>query len=83
MHHIGAAPDEVPVHTDAGVGATRATGWQLADRTPRQLDDLREATAAAMTAAAGALEFERAAALRDELGAIEAEVDRRARARSR
>ena len=77
MHHIGAAPDEVPVHTEDGVGTTRSTGWQLADRTPTQLAALRERTAADMAGAAEALDFEAAARLRDDLAALDAEIARR------
>ena len=76
-HHIGAAPDAVPVHTDDGVGVTRATSWQLADRTPSQLLEQQAATTAAMQRAAGALDFETAARLRDELTALDAELTRR------
>ncbi|MCW2779288.1 MAG: hypothetical protein JWN17_3013 [Frankiales bacterium] len=76
-HHIGAAPDAVPVHTDDGVAVARATSWQLADRTPLQLAAQREATARAMAEAAEALDFEAAARLRDELAAVEQELARR------
>jgi excinuclease UvrABC helicase subunit UvrB len=74
MHHIGAAPEAVPVHTDDGVGVARTTAWQLADRTVVQLRAQRETTAARMEQAAAALDFEAAAALRDELAALDAEL---------
>lgn len=76
-HHIGAAPEAVPVHTDEGVAVARATSWQLADRTPTQLAAQRDATATAMARAAEDLDFETAARLRDELAAVEAELARR------
>lgn len=77
MHHIGGAPEAVPVHTDEGVEVARATSWQLADRTPAQLARQRERTAAEMAQAAQDLDFERAAWLRDELTAVDAELARR------
>lgn len=80
MHHIGAAPEAVPVHTEAGVGVARTTSWQLADRTVVQLRAQRETTAARMAAAAAGLDFEAAAALRDELAALDAELAARDRA---
>lgn len=78
MHHIGGAPDAVPVHTDEGVAVARATSWQLADRTPAQLGRQRERTAVEMAQAAQDLDFERAARLRDELAAVDAELSARA-----
>lgn len=77
MHHIGAAPDEVPVHTDAGFTTARTTAWQLADRTVVQLGALRTTAARQMAEAAQELDFERAAGLRDELAALDAELARR------
>ncbi len=77
MHHIGAAPEEVPVHTEDGVTTARTTAWQLADRTPTQLAAMRTAAARDMAAAAAGLDFERAARLRDDLAALEAEIARR------
>lgn len=77
MHHIGAAPDAVPVHTDDGVVVGRTTSWQLADRTVVQLEAQRAATAGEMTSAAEDLDFEKAARLRDELTAVDAELARR------
>lgn len=77
MHHIGAAPEEVPVHTDDGVTTARTTAWQLADRTLVQLRALRARAAADMARAADDLDFEQAAVLRDELAAVDAEIARR------
>ncbi|MCU1692207.1 MAG: hypothetical protein JWM64_1298 [Frankiales bacterium] len=77
MHHIGAAPAAVPVHTDDGVGVARTTSWQLADRTVGQLQRQRDDTAGAMARAAADLDFEQAARLRDELAAVEQELARR------
>ena len=77
MHHIGAAPDEVPVHTREGVTTARTTAWQLADRTPVQLTAMREGVADDMARAVAELDFERAARLRDELVAVDAELARR------
>ena len=76
-HHIGAAPDAVPLHTEDGVGVARTTSWQLADRTPSQLEAQRVATADQMRRAARDLDYEGAAGLRDELAAVEAEIARR------
>jgi excinuclease UvrABC helicase subunit UvrB len=73
-HHIGAAPEAVPVHTEDGVARTRVTSWQLADRTPVQLRAQRAATDAQMRRAAGDLDFESAARLRDELASVDAEL---------
>lgn len=78
MHHIGAAPEAVPVHTEDGVRTARTTSWQLADRTPAQLRRQRERTAAAMARAADDLDFEQAALLRDELAEVDGELGRRA-----
>lgn len=77
MHHIGAAPDQVPVHTEEGVTTARTTAWQLADRTPTQLSAMRVAAARDMAAAAAGLDFELAARLRDDLVALDAELARR------
>lgn len=76
-HHIGAAPETVPVHGEDGVATARTTSWQLADRTVHQLEDLRARVGREMTVVAAELDFERAAALRDELAAVDAELARR------
>ncbi|MCW2607111.1 MAG: hypothetical protein JWO60_1804 [Frankiales bacterium] len=76
-HHIGAAPEAVPVHTDDGVAVARATSWQLADRTVSQLRAQQEQTERGMARAAEELDFERAGRLRDELAAVREELQRR------
>lgn len=76
-HHIGAAPEIVPVHTSGGLTRTQTAPWQLADRTPAQLQALRDRLLIEMTHAAAALKFETAAALRDEITAVEGELGRR------
>ena len=77
MHHIGAAPEVVPVHTDGGVRMTRTTPWQLADRTADQLRLLHTDLTREMTQAAALLDFEEAGHLRDEIAAVAAEQQRR------
>ena len=77
-HHIGPAPEAVPLHTPTGIEVTRVTAWQLADRTPAQLAAQRTTTVEQMQRAAEELDFESAARLRDELTAVEAELSRRA-----
>ena len=81
MHHIGGAPETVPVHTEDGVVTGRTTSWQLADRTVLQLEAQRGTTARQMELAAGELDFEGAARCRDELAALDAELQRRSRTR--
>lgn len=76
-HHIGAAPSAVPLHTEEGVSVTRATSWQLADRTVPQLRAQEADTERAMAQAAQDLDFEAAARLRDELAAVREELGRR------
>jgi excinuclease UvrABC helicase subunit UvrB len=76
-HHIGAAPESQPLHTDEGASRIGTSAVQLASRTVVQLRRQRERTAAAMTAAAQDLRFEDAARLRDDLTALDAELVRR------
>lgn len=74
-HHIGAAPAELTVlGADGTVRRTRTTPGQLADKTAPQLAGLLSTLRAEMTAAAGRLDFEEAAALRDEVALVEAEI---------
>lgn len=73
-HHIGAAPERTPVHTEGSVQYAGATRVQLADRTRAQLQAQRERLATGMTAAAQELDFELAASLRDDLAAVDAEL---------
>lgn len=79
MHHIGAAPDAVPVHTADGVVVGRTTSWQLADRTVAQLEEQRDGAVTQMAQAAADLDFEVAARLRDDLAALQCELQRRGR----
>jgi hypothetical protein len=74
MHHIGAAPDLVPVHTEDGVRLTRTTPWQLADRSPAQLRVLHADLVQARDQASADLEFEEAAHLQGEVEAVEREL---------
>lgn len=76
-HHIGAAPDLQPVLGDDGAQYVGTSPVQLASRTVAQLEEQRERLARQMTSAAEALDFERAAALRDDVAAVDAELARR------
>ncbi|HWG95386.1 MAG TPA: UvrB/UvrC motif-containing protein [Mycobacteriales bacterium] len=76
-HHLGGAPQTMPVHDDDGVRGTETTAVQLASRTVPQLQAQRERLAAAMAEASAALDFERAAAVRDDLVRVDAELARR------
>lgn len=73
-HHIGGAPELMPLHTEDGVAYTRANDVQLASRTVPQLEAQRDDTSARMVAAARHMDYELAARLRDELSAVEAEL---------
>jgi excinuclease UvrABC helicase subunit UvrB len=77
-HHIGAAPESQPLLTDDGALLIGASAVQLASRTVVQLRGQRERTAGEMARAAGDLRFEDAARLRDDLAALDAELERRA-----
>ena len=76
-HHIGAAPDKQPVLGDDGMQYVGTSPVQLASRTVVQLRAQRDRLAREMAEAAAGLEFERAAALRDDVAAVEAELARR------
>ncbi len=76
-HHIGAAPERQPLLDEDGATYVEAAPVQLAQRTAVQLGQQRDRLRTAMAAAAEALDFERAAALRDDLAAVEAELARR------
>ena len=76
-HHIGAAPERQPVLTDDGAVLIGTSAVQLASRTVGQLHQQRERTEQQMAAAAGELRFEDAARLRDDLAALDAELERR------
>ncbi len=92
VHHLGAAPAVMPVlggdnpagaaepaeeAGTAATGSTRTAAVQLASRTRWELDQLLAELQAEMAGAAGALDFETAARLRDEVARVQAEVDRR------
>jgi excinuclease UvrABC nuclease subunit len=76
-HHIGAAPERQPMLTDEGATLIGTSAVQLASRTVAQLREQRDATAREMSAAAAGLRFEDAARLRDDLAAVDAELERR------
>jgi excinuclease UvrABC helicase subunit UvrB len=76
-HHIGAAPDIQPLLGDDGMQYVGTSPVQLASRTVVQLQAQRDRLAREMAEAAEALEFERAAALRDDVTAVDAELARR------
>jgi excinuclease UvrABC helicase subunit UvrB len=77
-HHLGGAPVQMPLHDEDGARYTETTAVQLASRTVPQLQAQREQLAEAMTQASAALDFERAAAVRDDLSRVDAELARRA-----
>jgi excinuclease UvrABC nuclease subunit len=82
-HHMGAAPELMPVWLpDGTITTTRTSAAQLADQTLAQLTRLRTRLGAEMADAAAELDFERAAHLRDETAAVDAEIQRRAAAGS-
>ena len=76
-HHIGAAPDRQPMLGDDGATLVGTSAVQLASRTVAQLRHQRSAIESAMAAAADELRFEEAARLRDDLAAVETELERR------
>ena len=76
-HHLGAAPDRQPLHTEDGVAAVETSAVQLAERTGPQLIALRARFVAEMAQAAEELAFELAGELRDEVAVVDAELARR------
>ena len=76
-HHIGAAPERQPLLTDEGATLIGTSAVQLASRTVAQLQGQRRRIAGQMTTAAAELRFEDAARLRDDLAAVDAELERR------
>jgi len=77
-HHIGAAPPQLLVRREDGtVDITRTAPIQLADQTEAQLAALAERIESEMSLAAAALDFERAAQLREEAAAARRELQRR------
>ena len=81
-HHLGGAPERMPLHDDEvdGVRYTETTAVQLASRTVPQLHAQRAHLAEQMAQASAVLDFERAAAVRDDLARVDAELVRRTRA---
>jgi len=76
-HHIGAAPERQPMLTEDGATLIGTSAVQLASRTVAQLQEQRARTERDMAAAAADLRFEDAARLRDDLAALDAELERR------
>lgn len=76
-HHLGGAPAKMPLHDADGARYTETTDVQLASRTVPQLQAQRAHLEAAMARAAEALDFEAAAAARDDLARVDAELARR------
>ena len=76
-HHIGAAPERQPVLGDHGTSYVGTSPVQLAARTTAQLEAQRDRLGSDMAEAAEALRFEDAAALRDDLDRVQAELSRR------
>ena len=79
-HHIGAAPERQPVLGEAGTSYVGTSAVQLSARTTAQLQAQAERLRTEMAAAAADLRFEDAGALRDDVGRVEAELDRRGEA---
>ena len=77
-HHMGAAPEEQPLLTEDGATRIGTSAVQLASRTVPQLRQQREQATRRMADAAEELRFEDAARLRDDLAALDAELERRA-----
>ena len=77
VHHLGQAPAQQPVATEDGLAWSEASAVRLQRLMAPQVEALRDDLARRMAAAAGALDFEEAARLRDELAAAEAELSRR------
>ena len=76
-HHIGAAPEQQPMLTDDGATLVGTSAVQLASRTVAQLREQRARAEREMSTAAQDLRFEDAARLRDDLAALDAELERR------
>ena len=77
MHHLGAAPEVMPVLEPSATSSTRTAAVQLAERTRYELQRLLTELQAEMAAAAAELDFETAARLRDDTARVQAELDRR------
>ncbi len=76
-HHIGAAPERQPLLTEDGAVLIGTSAVQLASRTVQQLQQQRADLERQMAAAAQDLQFEQAAQLRDDLAAVDVELERR------
>ena len=76
-HHIGAAPELQPLLGEDGSSYVTTSDVQLASRTVAQLELLVAGVEREMADAAEQLRFEDAARLRDDLGRLRAELDRR------
>jgi excinuclease UvrABC nuclease subunit len=76
-HHIGAAPERQPLLTDDGATLIGTSAVQLASRTVAQLVQQRDRIEAEMSAASADLRFEDATRLRDDLAAVDEELERR------
>ena len=77
-HHIGAAPEQQPAHdADGSASMARTSAVQLAGRTSTQLRKQRARAEEQMARAAAELDFEAAAALRDDLVRLDAELTSR------
>lgn len=76
-HHIGAAPENQPMLGADGMEYVGTSPVQLAARTIAQLRQQKSRLEAEMAQASAALEFERAAGLRDDVTAVDAELTRR------
>lgn len=76
-HHIGAAPEQQPLLTDEGATLIGTSAVQLASRTVAQLRQQHARLEAQMATAAAELRFEDAARLRDDLAAVEQELEQR------
>lgn len=77
-HHLGGAPEKMPLHDDDGARYTETTAVQLASRTVPQLQAQHVRLTVDMEQASAALDFERAAAVRDDLARVDGELSRRA-----
>jgi hypothetical protein len=73
-HHIGAAPERQPVLGEDGTTFVGTSPVQLAARPTAQLQAQAEGLRTAMAQAAQAMRFEDAAAARDDLTRVEAEL---------
>lgn len=78
QHHMGGPPPAQPVLDAGGVRWTETGPTRLRQLTDRQLHGLAADLRGRMSAASEALQFEAAAALREQVALVEAEQSRRA-----